>query len=169
LHSQVNSQVSSSIVAQLLFLESQDSKSPIYLYINSPRGSVHDGLAIYDTMKFIKSPIRTVCMGMAASMGAFLLNGGDKGFRFALPNARIMIHQPLGGTQGQATDIAIHAEEILGVRRRLNSIMAANSGRTIQEVERAVERDNYMSPEDAIKFGLIDAIMERSSNLLLKE
>lgn len=162
----MNAQVSSSIVAQLLLLESQDSTKPIYLYINSPGGSVHDGLAIYDTMKFIKSPIRTVCMGMAASMGAFLLCGGEKGFRFALPNARIMIHQPLGGTQGQASDIAIHAEEILGVRKRLNAIMASNSGRTLEEVERAVERDNYMSPQDAIAFGLIDAVMERKSLLI---
>jgi ATP-dependent Clp protease protease subunit len=148
------------VVAQLLFLESEDPNKDIHLYINSPGGSVTAGMAIYDTMNYIKCDVCTTCIGMAASMGAFLLSGGAKGKRYALPNAEIMIHQPSGGAQGQATDINIVAEHILKTKHKLNSIMAANTGQPIEVIERDTERDNYMSAEEALAYGLIDEIME---------
>ena len=147
------------IVSQLLFLESEDPNKDIHLYINSPGGSVSAGLAIYDTMNYIKCDVSTVCMGMAASMGAFLLSGGAKGKRFALPNAEIMIHQPSGGAQGQATEIKIVAENILKIKKRLNEILAANTGQPYEVIERDTERDNYMNAEEAKAYGLIDEII----------
>lgn len=147
------------VVAQMLFLESEDPKAPISFYINSPGGSVTAGLSIYDTMQFITCPVHTLCMGQAASMGAFLLSAGEPGHRMALPNSRVMIHQPSGGSQGQATDIEIQAREILYLRERLNSIIAKHTGQTIDEIERATERDNFLSSADAMKFGLIDKVM----------
>lgn len=147
------------IVAQLLFLESEDPSKDINLYINSPGGSVSAGLAIYDTMHYIKCEVSTVCMGLAASMGAFLLAGGTKGKRFALPNADIMIHQPSGGAQGQATDIKIVAEKILATKKKLNEILAANTGQPIEVIERDTDRDNYMTAEEAKAYGLIDAVI----------
>lgn len=147
------------IVAQLLFLESEDPGKDIQLYINSPGGSVSAGWAIYDTMQYIKCDVSTICMGMAASMGAFLLAGGTKGKRFALPNAQIMIHQPSGGAKGQATDIKIVAEEILKSRKRLNEYLAANTGQPIDVIEADTERDNYMTAEEAKAYGLIDAVI----------
>ena len=147
------------IVAQLLFLESEDPGKDIQLYINSPGGSVSAGWAIYDTMQYIKCDVSTICMGMAASMGAFLLAGGAKGKRFALPNAQIMIHQPSGGAKGQATDIKIVAEEILKSRKRLNEYLAANTGQPIDVIEADTERDNYMTAEEAKAYGLIDAVI----------
>lgn len=146
-------------MAQLLFLEAEDPSKDIHLYINSPGGSVSAGLAIYDTMKYIKCDVSTICIGMAASMGAFLLSGGAKGKRFALPNSEIMIHQPSGGARGQATEIKIVAENILKTKKKLNEIMAANTGRPIEEIERDTERDNYMSAEEARAYGLIDEIL----------
>jgi ATP-dependent Clp protease protease subunit len=147
------------IVAQLLFLEAEDPNKDISLYINSPGGSVTAGMAIYDTMNFIKCDVSTVCMGMAASMGAFLLSGGTKGKRFALPNAEIMIHQPSGGAKGQATEIRIVAENILKIKKRLNKILAANTGQPYEVIERDTERDNYMDAEEAKVYGLIDEII----------
>lgn len=147
------------IVAQLLFLEAEDPNKDINLYINSPGGSVTAGMAIYDTMNYIKCDVSTVCMGMAASMGAFLLSGGAKGKRFALPNAEVMIHQPSGGAQGQATEIRIVAENILKIRKRLNEILAANTGQPFEVIERDTERDNYMTAEEAKAYGLIDDII----------
>ena len=147
------------IVSQLLFLESEDPNKDIHLYINSPGGSVSAGLAIYDTMNYIKCDVSTICFGMAASMGAFLLAGGTKGKRFALPNSEIMIHQPSGGARGQATEIKIVAENILKTKKKLNEILAANTGRSIEEIERDTERDNYMSAEEAKAYGLIDEIL----------
>lgn len=147
------------VVAQLLFLESEDPSKDINLYINSPGGSVSAGLAIYDTMNYIKCDVSTVCMGMAASMGAFLLAGGIKGKRFALPNADIMIHQPSGGAQGQATEIQIVAEKILATKKKLNEILAANTGQPIEVIERDTDRDNYMTAEEAKAYGLIDAVI----------
>ena len=147
------------VVSQLLFLESENPDKDIHLYINSPGGSVTAGLAIYDTMKFIKPDISTMCVGQAASMGAFLLGGGTKGKRYALPNARTMIHQPSGGAQGQATDIDIHAKEVLELKRRLNEIMATNTGKPVKTVEADLERDNFMSGEAAVKYGLIDTVL----------
>ncbi len=147
------------IIAQLLFLESEDPGKDINLYINSPGGSVTAGLAIYDTMNFIKCDVSTICLGMAASMGAFLLAGGAKGKRFALPNAEVMIHQPSGGAKGQATDIKIVAENILKVKKRLNEILAANTGKAIEVIEVDTERDNYMTAEEAKDYGLIDSII----------
>ena len=147
------------IVSQLLFLEAEDPEKDISLYINSPGGSVTAGMAIYDTMNFIKCDVSTICMGMAASMGSFLLAGGAKGKRMALPNAEIMIHQPSGGARGQATEIKIVAENILKTKKKLNEIMAANTGRPIEEIERDTERDNYMSAEEARAYGLIDEIL----------
>lgn len=147
------------IVAQLLFLEAEDPNKDISLYINSPGGSVTAGMAIYDTMNFIKCDVSTVCMGMAASMGAFLLSGGAKGKRFALPNAEIMIHQPSGGAKGQATEIRIVAENILKIKKRLNEILAANTGQPYEVIERDTERDNYMDAEEAKAYGLIDEII----------
>ena len=147
------------VVAQLLFLEAEDPNKDINLYINSPGGSVTAGMAIYDTMNYIKCDVSTVCMGMAASMGAFLLSGGAKGQRFALPNAEIMIHQPSGGAQGQATEIKIVAENILKIKKRLNEILAANTGQPYEVIERDTERDNYMNAEEAKAYGLIDEII----------
>jgi ATP-dependent Clp protease protease subunit len=155
--------VASSIVAQLLFLESQDAEKPINLYINSPGGTVTDGLAIYDTMQYIRPPVHTVCMGLAASMGALLMTSGTKGKRSALPNARLMIHQPHGGATGQATDIAIHAEEILKTRARLNAIIARHTGQPLDRIEKVMERDYYMSAQEAVDFGLIDNVVEERS------
>ena len=146
------------IVAQLLFLESEDPNKDISLYINSPGGSVSAGLAIYDTMNYIRSDVCTICIGMAASMGAFLLSSGAKGKRFALPNSEIMIHQPLGGAQGQASDVKIHAEHILKTRDKLNAILAHNTGKTIEEIARDTDRDNFLSADEALSYGLIDKI-----------
>ena len=147
------------IVAQLLFLESEDPGKDIHMYINSPGGSVSAGLAIYDTMQYIKCDVSTICIGLAASMGAFLLSGGAKGKRFALPNAEIMIHQPLGGAQGQATEIQIAAEHILRTRKTLNSILAANTGKPLEVIQQDTERDNFMSAEEAKEYGLIDEVI----------
>ena len=147
------------IVAQLLFLESEDPGKDIHMYINSPGGSVSAGLAIYDTMQYIKCDVSTICIGMAASMGAFLLAGGTKGKRMALPNAEIMIHQPSGGAQGQATEIKIVAEQILKTKRKLNEILAANTGKPLEQIEIDTERDNYMSAEEAKAYGLIDNVI----------
>ena len=147
------------IIAQLLFLEGEDPDKDIHLYINSPGGSVSAGLAIYDTMQYIKCDVSTICVGMAASMGAFLLSGGAKGKRYALPNAEIMIHQPLGGAKGQATDIKIAADHILKTRERLNKILAQNTGQTLERVEADTERDNFMSAEEAKEYGLVDEVI----------
>ncbi len=155
----VNESSASLVVAQLLFLEAQDPGKDISLYINSPGGSVPAGMAIYDTMKYIKCDISTICIGMAASMGAFLLAGGTKGKRFALPNAEIMIHQPSGGAKGTASDIRIMAEYVLNNKKKLNRIMAANTGRSIEEIERDTDRDHFMSAEEALNYGLIDKVM----------
>ena len=147
------------VVAQLLFLESEDPTKDINLYINSPGGSVTAGMAIYDTMQYVKCDVSTICIGMAASMGAFLLSGGTKGKRYALPNAEIMIHQPSGGARGQETEIRIAAEQILKTRKKLNEILAANTGRSLEELERDTERDNYMTAEEAKAYGLIDEVI----------
>ena len=159
---EVNDVSASVIVAQLLFLEADDPNKDIQLYINSPGGSVTAGLAIYDTMQYIKCDVSTVCIGMAASMGAFLLSGGAKGKRFALPNAEIMIHQPSGGAQGQATEISIAAEHILRTRQKLNEIMAANTGQPLETIKADTERDNFMSAEEAKAYGLIDCLLYTS-------
>ena len=156
---EVNDVSASVIVAQLLFLEADDPDKDIQLYINSPGGSVTAGMAIYDTMQYIKCDVSTVCIGMAASMGAFLLSGGAKGKRFALPNAEIMTHQPLGGAQGQATEIQIAAEHILRTRKTLNSILAANTGKPLEVIQQDTERDNFMSAEEAKEYGLIDEVI----------
>lgn len=158
---EVNDTTASLVVAQLLFLEAQDPDKDICLYINSPGGSVSAGLAIYDTMNFIKCDVSTICIGMAASMGAFLLSSGAKGKRIALPNSEIMIHQPLGGAQGQATDIKIHAEHIIRTKARLNNILAENTGKPLEEIERDTERDNFMTAEEAMKYGLIDKVFTK--------
>ena len=158
---EVNEVTASLVVAQLLFLESEDPTKDINLYINSPGGSVTAGMAIYDTMNYIKCDVSTVCMGMAASMGAFLLAGGAKGKRFALPNAEVMIHQTSGGAQGQATEIRIVAEQILRTKKKLNEILAANTGQPLEVIERDTERDNYMTAEEAVKYGLIDAVISK--------
>jgi ATP-dependent Clp protease protease subunit len=158
---QVEDQMSTLIVAQLLFLESEDPKKDIYLYINSPGGIVTSGLAIYDTMQYIKPDICTLCIGQAASMGSLLLTAGTKGKRLSLPNSRIMIHQPSGGYQGQATDIEIHAKETLALKKRLNEIYAKHSGQKFSIIEQSMERDNFMTPEMAVEFGLVDKIMEK--------
>ncbi|NLY64165.1 MAG: ATP-dependent Clp endopeptidase proteolytic subunit ClpP [Alcaligenaceae bacterium] len=156
---QVNDQSANLVVAQLLFLESENPDKDISLYINSPGGGVYAGLAIYDTMQFIKPDVSTLCTGLAASMGAFLLSAGSKGKRYSLPNSRIMIHQPLGGAQGQATDIEIQAREILSLRDRLNNILSINTGQPIERIREHTERDNYMAPEDALAYGLIDKVL----------
>ena len=156
---EVNDVTASLVVAQLLFLESEDPGKDVQLYINSPGGSVTAGMAIYDTMQFIKCDVSTICIGMAASMGAFLLAGGAKGKRLALPNAEIMIHQPSGGAQGQATDVRIAAEHILDIKKRLNRILAENTGKPLEVVEADTERDNYMSAEEAKEYGLIDQVI----------
>ena len=159
LSNEVNDDIASLVVSQLLFLESQDSTKDIHLYINSPGGSVSAGFAIYDTMNYVKCDVSTICMGLAASMGAFLLSGGAKGKRFALPNAEIMIHQPLGGAQGQATEIQIAAEHILRTRKTLNSILAANTGKPLEVIQTDTERDNFMSAAEAKEYGLIDEVI----------
>ena len=156
---EVNNVTASLIVAQLLYLEGQDSSKDISLYINSPGGSVTDGMAIYDTMQYIKCDVSTICMGMAASMGAFLLAAGTKGKRYALPNSDIMIHQPSGGAQGQATDIMIHADHIIQTKKKLNTILAANTGRPIDIIARDTERDNFMTAQQALEYGLIDKVI----------
>ncbi|MRI81841.1 ATP-dependent Clp endopeptidase proteolytic subunit ClpP [Fundicoccus ignavus] len=161
----IDDNVSNSVIAQLLFLDAQDPEKDIYLYINSPGGSVTAGMAIYDTMNFIKSDVQTIVIGMAASMGSFLLSAGTKGKRYALPNAEVMIHQPLGGAQGQATEIEIAARHILKTRDRLNKIISDNTGQPIEVVEKDTDRDNYMSAEEAKAYGLIDEIMESNKNL----
>ncbi|MCW8890394.1 MAG: ATP-dependent Clp endopeptidase proteolytic subunit ClpP [Sedimenticola sp.] len=158
---QVEDNMANLIVAQLLFLESENPDKDIHIYINSPGGSVSAGLAIYDTMQFIKPHISTMCIGQAASMGALLLAGGEKGKRFCLPNSRMMIHQPLGGFQGQATDIEIHAKEILLLRDRLNTIMATHTGQSLETIGKDTDRDNFMSGEDAVAYGLIDQVLSR--------
>jgi ATP-dependent Clp protease protease subunit len=155
---EVNDTTASLVVAQLLFLESEDPKKDISLYINSPGGSVSAGFGIYDTMQYIKCDVSTICVGMAASMGAFLLSGGTKGKRYALPNSEIMIHQPLGGAQGQATDMKIHADHIIRTRAKLNSILAANTGKPLEVIERDTERDNFLTAQEALDYGLIDHI-----------
>ena len=159
LSGEVNDSVASSIVAQLLFLEAEDPEKDIYFYINSPGGVVTAGMAIFDTMNYIRPDIATICIGQAASMGAFLLSCGAKGKRYALPHARIMIHQPLGGAQGQATDIAIQAEEILRMKAELNSILAKNTGQTVKKVEKDTDRDNFMSAKQSQEYGLIDEVL----------
>ena len=156
---EVNEVTASGIVAQLLFLESEDPGKDIHLYINSPGGSVTAGMAIYDTMQYIKCDVSTICIGMAASMGAFLLAGGAKGKRLALPNAEIMIHQPLGGAQGQATDIKIVADHILQTKRKLNELLAQNTGKPLEVIEQDTERDNYMTAQAAMEYGLIDKVI----------
>lgn len=156
---EVNDTTASLVVAQMLFLESEDPNKDINLYINSPGGSVTAGMAIYDTMNYVKCDVSTICMGLAASMGAFLLSGGTKGKRLALPNAEIMIHQPSGGAKGQATEIQIVAENILKTKKKLNEILAANTGQTVEKVTEDTERDNFMSAEEAIEYGLIDRII----------
>ena len=161
LSDEVNDATASLVVAQLLYLEAQDPDKDISFYINSPGGSVTAGMAIYDTMNFIKCDVSTVCIGMAASMGAFLLSAGTKGKRYALPNSEIMIHQPLGGAKGQATDIKIQAELILRTRDRLNAILAKNTGKTIEEIARDTERDNYMTAEQALAYGLVDKVIDK--------
>ncbi|MBR4015778.1 MAG: ATP-dependent Clp endopeptidase proteolytic subunit ClpP [Anaerotignum sp.] len=158
---EVNDVTASLVVAQLLFLAAEDPDKDINLYINSPGGSVTAGMAIYDTMQYIKPDVSTICIGMAASMGAFLLAGGAKGKRYALPNAEVMIHQPSGGARGQATDIRIHAENILRIKKRLNEILAENTGRPYEEVERDTERDNFMTAEEAKAYGLVDDVITK--------
>lgn len=158
LSGEIDDAVANTVVAQLIYLEAKDPSKDINLYINSPGGSVSAGLAIYDTMNYIKCDVSTICIGMAASMGAFLLSSGAKGKRYALPNSEIMIHQPLGGAQGQASDIKIAAEHILKTKKKLNTILAANSGKPLEQIERDTDRDNYLSAEDALNYGLIDKV-----------
>ena len=161
LSEEVNDTTASLIVAQLLYLEAQDPDRDIQFYINSPGGSVTAGMAIYDTMKYIKCDVATICVGMAASMGAFLLSAGTKGKRMALPNAEIMIHQPSAGTQGQITDMAIHMKRLQTIKERMNHILAENTGKSVEEVTAACERDNFMTAEEAVSFGIIDRVIER--------
>ena len=161
LSDEVNDATASLVVAQLLFLEGQDAEKDISLYINSPGGSVSAGLAIYDTMQYIKCDVSTICMGMAASMGAFLLSSGAKGKRFALPNSEIMIHQPLGGAKGQATEIEIAARHILRTKENLNRILSENTGKPIEEIARDTDRDNFMSAQEALEYGLIDKVITK--------
>jgi len=158
---QINDNVASLITAQLLFLEAEDPKKEIYLYINSPGGLVTAGLGIYDTMQYVKPDISTLCIGQAASMGSFLLAAGTKGKRFSLPNSRVMVHQPSAGFQGQVTDIEIHANEVLSLKKRLNEIYSKHTGKSVDEVKSALERDNFMTADDAKKFGLIDSVVEK--------
>ncbi|BCD67313.1 ATP-dependent Clp endopeptidase proteolytic subunit ClpP [Nitratiruptor sp. YY09-18] len=163
LSGEINDAVASSIVAQLLFLEAEDPDKDIYLYINSPGGVITSGMSIYDTMNYIKPDVSTICIGQAASMGAFLLSSGAKGKRYALPHARIMIHQPLGGAQGQATDIEIQAKEILRLKKILNDILAQNTGQSVKKIAKDTERDFFMSAEEAKEYGLIDQVLEKSA------
>ncbi|SFA89199.1 ATP-dependent Clp protease, protease subunit [Lentibacillus halodurans] len=164
LGSGIDDNISNSIVAQLLFLEAEDPDKDISLYINSPGGSITAGMAIYDTMQFIKPDVSTICTGMAASMGAFLLAAGEKGKRYALPNSEVMIHQPLGGTQGQATDIEIHARRIIEMREKINKILAERTGQPLEVIDRDTDRDNFMSAEKSVEYGLIDKILERNTD-----
>lgn len=161
LSDEVNDVTASLTVAQLLYLEAQDPEKDIYLYINSPGGSISAGMAIYDTMNYIKCDVCTICVGMAASMGAFLLSSGAKGKRFALPNAEVMIHQPLGGMQGQASDIKIHADHILRIRSKLNKMLAEQTGKPLKTIERDTERDNYMTADEACAYGLVDKVITK--------
>ena len=158
---EVNDVTASLVVAQMLYLEAQDPDKDIYLYINSPGGSISAGMAIYDTMNYIKCDVSTICVGMAASMGAFLLSSGAAGKRFALPNAEVMIHQPLGGMQGQASDIKIHADHILRIRAKLNKLLAEQTGKPLEVIERDTERDNYMSADEAAAYGLVDKVITK--------
>ena len=158
---EVNDTTASLVVAQLLYLEAQDPDKDVYLYINSPGGSITAGMAIYDTMNYIKCDVSTICVGMAASMGAFLLSSGAKGKRFALPNAEVMIHQPLGGMQGQATDIKIHADRILKIKAKLNALLSEQTGKPLDVIERDTERDNFMSADEAQAYGLIDKVITK--------
>ena len=160
---QINDTVASLVTAQLLFLEAEDPKKEIYLYINSPGGLVTAGLGIYDTMQYVKPDISTLCIGQAASMGSFLLSAGKKGKRFSLPNSRIMVHQPSAGFQGQATDIEIHANEVLSLKKRLNEIYSKHTGKSVDEIKSALERDNFMTADVAQSFGLIDEVVEKRS------
>ena len=160
---QINDNIASLVTAQLLFLEAEDPKKEIYLYINSPGGLVTAGLGIYDTMQYVKPDISTLCIGQAASMGSFLLAAGTKGKRFSLPNSRIMVHQPSAGFQGQATDIEIHANEVLSLKKRLNEIYSKHTGKTVDEIKSALERDNFMTADVAKSFGLIDEVVEKRS------
>ncbi|MCH9005197.1 MAG: ATP-dependent Clp endopeptidase proteolytic subunit ClpP [Proteobacteria bacterium] len=155
----VEDQMANLIVAQLLYLESENPNKDIHLYINSPGGTVSSGLAVYDTMQFINCDVSTICIGQAASMGALLLTGGSKGKRYALPHSRVMVHQPSAGYQGQVTDISIHAEEVIALKRRLNEIMSKHTGQDFKQIEQDLERDNFMSAEDAVKYGLIDTVL----------
>ena len=157
----INDHVASLVTAQLLFLESEDPKKDIFLYINSPGGLVTSGLGIYDTMQYIKPDVSTLCIGQAASMGSFLLSAGTKGKRFSLPNSRIMVHQPSAGFQGQATDIEIHANEVLSLKKRLNEIYSKHTGKSVEEIKSALERDNFMTPETAKDFGLVDKVVSK--------
>ena len=159
LNGEVNDDVAEMLCAQLLFLEAENPEKDIYLYINSPGGVITAGMSIYDTMQFIKPDVSTICMGQAASMGAFLLTAGAKGKRFCLPNSRVMIHQPLGGYQGQATDIEIHAREILKVKGRMNELMAHHTGQSLEQIERDTERDRFLSASEAVEYGLVDSIL----------
>ena len=159
----INDNVASLVTAQLLFLESEDPKKEIYLYINSPGGLVTAGLGIYDTMQYIKPDVSTLCIGQAASMGSFLLAAGKKGKRHSLPNSRIMVHQPSAGFQGQATDIEIHANEVMALKKRLNEIYSKHTGKSVEDIKKALERDNFMTPESAKEFGLIDEVVEKRS------
>ena len=161
LSDEVNDATASLVVAQMLFLEAQDPDKDISLYINSPGGSITSGMAIYETMQFIKCDVSTICIGMAASMGAFLLSAGTKGKRFALPNSEIMIHQPLGGMQGQATDIKIHADRMIRIRQTLNEILAANTGKPLSVIEQDTERDHFLTATDAVEYGLIDKVLKK--------
>jgi len=164
LGSAIDDNVANSIVAQLLFLEAEDSNKDISLYINSPGGSITAGMAIYDTMQFIKSDVSTICTGMAASMGAFLLAAGTKGKRYALPNSEVMIHQPLGGTQGQASDIEIHAKRIIRMREKLNEILSERTGQPLDVIQADTDRDNFMTAQRAVEYGLIDKVLERKES-----
>ena len=157
----INDSVASLVTAQMLFLESENPKKDIFMYINSPGGLVTAGLGIYDTMQYIQPEISTLCIGQAASMGSFLLSAGSKGKRFSLPNSRIMVHQPSAGFQGQATDIEIHANEVLSLKKRLNEIYAKHTGKTVDEIKTALERDNFMTPENAKEFGLVDKVVDK--------
>lgn len=161
LGTEVTDDISNLVVAQLLFLESEDPEKDVFLYINSPGGSVSAGLAIYDTMQYIKPPVSTICMGLAASMGAFLLAAGAEGKRIALPNSRVMIHQPTGGARGQASDVKIHAEEILYTRKRLNDLLSKHTKQPLEVIDRDTDRDFFMSAEEALKYGLVDKIIEK--------
>ena len=168
LGNQVVDDIANVVIAQLLFLEAEDPEKDIYLYINSPGGSVSAGLAIYDTMQYIKPDVSTICIGMAASMGALLLAGGAQGKRFSLPNSRILIHQPSGGAQGQATDIEIEAKEIIRIKDILNDIMAKHTGQPLKKIEKDTDRDFWMSPEEAKQYGIIDTIIEKRSEVIEK-